>query len=130
MYQRLLSLPFALLIFVAHLNCVLDHQLFCVSANGAVNSSFDSAEIPTPDPVDSKSCEHSGCICDGATLAAEFEFINTAEIAFGFDFLNASRLVSIPQRIKSVDCNSLEPPISNVPLRALERCAVLQTFLI
>jgi len=130
MIQRILSPLFALLIFVAHLNCVLDHQLFRLSANGAVNSSLDSAEIPTPAPAGSKSCEHGGCICDGATLAVEFEFINTAEIAFGFDFLNADHLVTIPQRIKSVDCNSLEPPISNVPLRALERCAVLQTFLI
>lgn len=130
MNQRILSPLFALLIFVAHLNCVLEHQLVCVIANGSVNSSLDSAGIPTSPPVDSNNCEHSGCICDGATLAVEFEFINAAEIVFGFDFLNSDLLVSFTHRVESVAFKPNESPVFNVPLRAQERCAVLQTFLI
>ncbi|QEG24897.1 hypothetical protein MFFC18_48200 [Mariniblastus fucicola] len=130
MNQNVLSPLFALLLFVAHLNCVLEHQLVSTSADGIVDSTLATSESHTPSPGESNSCEHGGCICEGATLAVEFEFTSFEEVTFGFDFLSVYLLVSRTKQTGNAAHHFSKKPACRLPLRASDRCAALQTFLI
>lgn len=130
MNQKFLSPLFALLLFVAHLNCVLEHGISCVDTTATVGQGTGDLPVDTSSSNDSDECEH-GCICKGATLAESYVFSSFELSDFGVDFLAADMPAMIRgNRAELSSAQSHRVPIPCSPLRALERCAMLQIFLI
>ncbi len=75
MFPKVTNVVFALLIFLAHLNCVVEHQLFGNFVPVIAPPSLDREHDAPSDrmPADSEECDHE-CICKGATLAQHFVF--------------------------------------------------------
>lgn len=129
MNHQALSPLFALLIFVAHLNCVVEHGIERAFApNRTVDASADIAN-DLSSPVESNSCEHD-CICKGATLADHYVLATSDSPAFGLCFLEIDPAAFTGEGGDLTDAQSPQQPVGCWPLRALDRCAMLQTFLI
>ncbi len=131
MSHKILSPFFALLIFVAHLNCVVEHQLIGETAKVDSIEKSTTAEVPVNRPVHehSDACDH-GCICKGATLANSFLFEQSDVESFCVQFFATEPFCLSFERPESSSDKSPRNTLGGSPLRALERCALLQTFLI
>jgi hypothetical protein len=128
MNRKILNPLFALLIFVAHLNCVVEHQLICAVPEANTTLARQTTQMPGDQvPVDSESCEH-GCICKGATLASHFVFVNFGAGNFCFQLVAEQPFSVVLDRLELRPAHSAKIPICGWPLRALDRCALLQTF--
>ena len=126
MNNRILPPLFSLLIFAAHLHCVTDHGHAVVDGKQVVIND----ELPVA-PSQSNGCEEAtGCICKGATLAEPFDFadLEVAQLMTWLcsDFslsLDGASSVEMPTKLS-------RRPFSSLPVRASDRCALLQSFLI
>lgn len=120
-----LSPIFALLLFVAHMNCVFEHQI----GEAELIGEFDSgSRAPTPVPSD----EHEliGCICKGAIVAdsTTVEFNDTA--VERFNFVSIALTDSTPGQVFAFR-DPLGGKTSQLPpLLGSERHSYLQVFLI
>jgi hypothetical protein len=135
MTRQILSPLFALLIFAAHLNCVVEHQLadlLTVTIDGQTSLvkgkriGLASKDSP-PIRQDSDDCEH-GCICKGATLVEGFDWSEKDEWiapAFFCNWLSADLLTTLTA---TEFTNQLGQQLCCRPLRATQRCALLQSF--
>lgn len=137
MNSKVLAPLFALLIFVAHLNCALEHRLCnALRTSSAANlhlddSTEDGSPIADPlsQPQDDEDCEQ-GCICKGATLADHFGLTDFENSEWHFFFAS---LLSVNTQTTQPLFESVDLPanfVCCVPLRASDRCALLQSYLI
>jgi len=125
---KTLSPLFALLIFAAHLNCVLEHGHVAVQKSGD-QQSLDGPVSPFSS-TESSGCEHAtGCICKGATLADEFT-VDDFEVAVFCVELFALQPIAFDVVPASFLDAAARPPDCTLPMRANLRCALLQSFLI
>lgn len=131
MYQKIITTLFALLIFFAHLHCVLEHGLPHAATGDAavVTTHHETSSSASSVPAEPEHCE-GGCICKGATLAEHFVFSNDDCPAFGFQFAETASSIFTLVRAELVSERLAEIPISCGPLRALDRCAIMQLYLI
>lgn len=130
MNQKILSPLFALLLFVAHLNCVLEHGVSCVDTSAAIGQTIVDLPVDSSSSNDSDECEH-GCICKGATLAEPYVLSSLELSDFGVSFFFVDLpAVTAGKRTELICAESHQISIPCSPLRALDRCAILQTFLI
>ena len=130
MNQKILSPLFALLLFVAHLNCVLEHGVSCVDTSATISQTIVVLPVDSSSSNDSDECEH-GCICKGATLAQRYVLSSFDLSDFGISFqADGVPAMAAVKRAELSSDRSHRIPIPCSPLRALDRCAMLQTFLI
>ena len=128
MNRKILNPLLAVLIFVAHLNCVVEHQLIGAIPRATASLGQQTAGMPGDQvPVDSEACEH-GCICKGATLASHFVFVNFDVENFCVQFLADQPVSIVFERSELRPDHSVKIPICGWPLRALDLCTLLQTF--
>ena len=130
MNRKALAPLFALLIFVAHLNCVLEHGTAAIPESNLTNSL--DAPLNSLAPSHSNDCEHAtGCICKGATLVDDFVVADIEIPAFGvveLDELQPFAFAVVPPA--TAHEKSWSPPDCKLPMRANQRCVLLQSFLI
>ena len=126
-----LSPLFAVLIFVAHLNCVVEHQLIGEISQADAILRVSTADTPSDGqlPAETETCDH-GCICKGATLANSYVIPDSNIESFCFQFLALPSIDCLCGRSQPNPSLSAKTPVCNSLLRALDRCALLQTFLI
>jgi hypothetical protein len=126
MNNRILPPLCSLLIFAAHLHCVTGHGHAVVDGKQVVIND----ELPVA-PSQSNGCEDAtGCICKGATVAEPFDFADL-ELAQLMTWLCSDSPLSL-EWVSSVKlptklCRRSFP---SLPVRASDRCALLQSFLI
>lgn len=128
MNPKVFSPLFALLIFAAHLNCVLEHRLDnALSGDAVIANAVDFVGTDSL-PVESEHCGH-GCICEGAILADEvvIDFTSQSQLQDFFASLSFGEFSTPKMRFES---EPQPPPFDCEPLLPLERCALLQTYLI
>jgi len=129
--SSLSNLFFAILIFVTHLNCVVEHQLFA-PADGQPSLHHSDWGNRQSLPISGEQSEHAchdvGCICKGATLVDHF-FVQEPDLCRLFCF-PAELLPGFLQPADLELILELERPskILRPPLRALQRCIILQSF--
>jgi hypothetical protein len=127
MKRKLLPPIFALLIFAAHLHCVLGHG----HAMSAPAAEIGTTQTNSPlTPVESNDCEHAtGCICKGATLADEFVAGDIEISTWNVELFVLDHVAF--EVVPPIELNrTSRPPDGLLPLRVLTRCALLQSFLI
>lgn len=145
MNPRILSPLFALLIFVAHIHCVLEHRVIDAPSPNAVAASvataglsdFDSNLSPLATSLPAENEDHDHCeFCNGVTLVDFFELSDSSELNPLSDFeslwfaaerstlelctLHSWRQQRTPARYD----------FRAIPARPADRCALLQSFLI
>ncbi len=125
----LLNSLFALLLFVAHLNCVVEHQLFA-QVHGAPLHRVDSVNdlLPISDAPSDDSCHDAGCICKGATLAHHFVLTDLDSIVNLCFLISLAQSYLQPKALEIASQFRHTAKHSAPSLRALERCAILQSF--
>ena len=122
-----LPLIFALLIFVSHLHCVTGHGDFVQIQRDRTIRESNPRSLPLSPPV-SDSCKHAGgCICEGATLATSFVI---AEVDFStFIVVDLFSIAKLNRQVPpSLAKSTTRKFFRALPVRALDRCVLQQSF--